>query len=300
MKHPVVTAAIALVLVTAAPGIARAQGFLGTTVAVGHHCCSGEAAFDGPYDVVVTGQSDRILLSPFLGCTPGYGVTVLEDSVVIDFIASVNFTAGNPFHGLIVDNLNRAGSTATVSGGTPASFSYDGQTMKMNWQGQGVAAGTVFTVTFTPGSGAALSTPCSSIPLGQCTRCDAGATPLCAGVDAGGTPVCAISHSDGGSAPPRQGGDGGSEGGNDAGGEDAAGRVDSVDATTAGVPDGSPSTGFDGSAGGDGGSSVAGGSGGCGCDVPGTGRLPFAAIAFAASLVIVTGSRRLRGRRREA
>jgi len=184
---------------------ASAGGFAGTTVSMGHYVPSEAVAFDGPYNVlVVSGGADgaapdRKVISPFLGCSPGYGVTVLEDSVVVDFVASVNFTAGTPFHGLIIKNLVRPGATISIVESSPHStMSYDGSTLKLDWQGLGIPAGATYTITFTPGNGGtgALVTPCSALPLGVCTACAEGATPLCTGVQLDAGLVCPSSGID--------------------------------------------------------------------------------------------------------
>jgi MYXO-CTERM domain-containing protein len=179
--------------------VALAGGFAGTTVSMGHYVPSEAVAFDGPYNVLVVSggadgaSPDRKVLSPFLGCDPGYGVTVLEDSVVVDFVGSVNFTAGAPFHGLIIRNLVRPGATISIVESNPHStMSYDGSTLKLDWQGLGIPAGATYTITFTPGNGGtgALVTPCSTLPLGVCTTCSGGATPLCTGVQLDAGLVC--------------------------------------------------------------------------------------------------------------
>lgn len=81
------------------PCIARATGFEGSIVSIGHYVPQDSTPFDGPYNVLVLpagsdgGSADRKLLSANTSCTPSYGVTVAADSVTVDFVASVNFTA---------------------------------------------------------------------------------------------------------------------------------------------------------------------------------------------------------------
>jgi MYXO-CTERM domain-containing protein len=201
-----VTAVLTILGLSLAPRPSLAAGFVGSSVSMGHYVPQETTAFDGPYNVLVAaagsdgGSSDRLLLGPFAGCGKGYGVTVLDDAVVIDFIADVAFTAGSPFHGLVITNLVRIGATAALTGGAYDTLSYDGSTLKLSWQGNSIAAGTTYTITFTQGvdGGTPLPTACSQGPLGACTPCDAGASPLCQGVMAGATPTCNITYSDAG------------------------------------------------------------------------------------------------------
>jgi MYXO-CTERM domain-containing protein len=244
---------------------AWSAGFVGTTVSVGHFLPMEDKAFDGPYDVMVTGadadggSADRTMLSPFAGCQPGYGVSVFADSVVVDFVADVAFTAGNPFHGLIIQNLVRGGATASITETSPhTTFSYDGATLKLDWQGLSVPAGAKYTIAFTAGNGtgATETVVCSAGPLGMCTACDRGPAPLCQGVDAGTMPFCP----DAGVAPT---GAAGTNGAGGAGGTAGAAGADGA----AGVTGAAGSTG-NADASGMAGSGGAGGSksgSGCSC-----------------------------------
>jgi hypothetical protein len=292
----------------AGQGVASA-GFVGTTVSVGHYVPLDSTPYDGPYNltVVSAGSSDgavpdRKLLSPFLGCSPAYGVTVLDDSVVVDFVAAVNFTAGSPFHGLIVTNLIRPGSTASiVETDAHTSISYDGSTLKLDWQGLAVPAGATYTISFTAGDGSSFTVgaPCSAHPLGACTACSAGPSPLCAGVDAGSPAICPLAIGSADAAvdvpgagpdvadvgPPdaRGSGTGGAGGTAGAGGRDAT--TGSGGMTGAGGNPGSGGT-TSGSGGAPADASADGGnrgaSSGCGCDVAGrqSGQVAISLLAL--------------------
>jgi MYXO-CTERM domain-containing protein len=282
-----------------------AAGFVGSSVSMGHYVPQETTAFDGPYNVLVAaadsdgGSSDRLLLGPFAGCGKGYGVTVLDDAVVIDFIADVAFTAGSPFHGLVITNLVRIGATAALTGGAYDTLSYDGSTLKLSWQGNSIAAGTTYTITFTPEAdgGTPLPTACSHGPLGACTPCDAGASPLCPGVMAGETPTCNITYSDAG---PVEGPDS-SDGTPDAAGVPEAGMGATDALVGSDVATGSADTGASpdatmGAAGdaggmspvGDGGAGAVSKSSGCNCGVvtaesaalPGGGLVALVALAL--------------------
>jgi len=159
-----------------------AGDFGGSLVSMGHYVPTDQTPFDGPYAVRVIDDSteDRKVLTPFVGCVPGYGVNVEASSVVVDFVAEVNFTAGDPFHGLIITNLVRPGATGSVAATGPyTDFSYDGATLKLDWQGQDVPSGSTYTITITPGTGTPASTVCTSLGTGVCTEADAGADPAC-------------------------------------------------------------------------------------------------------------------------
>jgi MYXO-CTERM domain-containing protein len=184
------------------PRATWAAGFEGTIVSMGHYVPQDATPFDGPYDVLVLaaksdgGSADRTLLSASTNCAPAYGVSVAADSVVVDFVASVNFTAGSPYHGLVIHNLVRPGSTASIVETAPhTTFSYDGSTLDLDWQGQGISAGATYTITFTPGDAgtSAVGQWCSPQPLGICTLCDARPSSVCGGVDGGTSPYGFVS-----------------------------------------------------------------------------------------------------------
>jgi len=169
-----------------ASGAERESGaagdFGGSLVSMGHYVPTDLTPYDGPYAVRVIDDSteDRKVLTPFLGCAPGYGVNVEASSVVVDFVADVNFTAGDPFHGLIITNLVRPGATASVAATGPyTDFSYDGAVLKLDWQGNLVPSGSTYTITITPGTGTPAPTVCTSLGTGVCTIVDAGADPIC-------------------------------------------------------------------------------------------------------------------------
>ena len=126
------------------------QGFIGQQVTVAHYVPTDTSLFDGPYQVTVTtNSSDQVLVSPFADHSKGYGVTVLEDSVVINFIATVVFTAGPAYHGVIITNLVSCGIPSITETAPHRIFSYDGNILKMDWQGITVPNGATYTITFT-------------------------------------------------------------------------------------------------------------------------------------------------------
>lgn len=133
-------------------GVAHAQSFIGENITMGHYVPNDTTLYDGPYNVtVVAGPSDTVDLTASLDRIKDYSVNVDAYSVTIDFLRDVDFTAGDPFHGLIIDNLTTTYKPTLVeSGSGDSGFSYDGSTMMLNWQGVNVSSGSTYTVNFAP------------------------------------------------------------------------------------------------------------------------------------------------------
>lgn len=128
---------------------------IGDTVTLTHRLPDQNTVFDGPYTVTVAaGNADRVLLDPFVAVQKGYGVDIEASSLTIDFIAAVEFTAGNPFHGLVVEGLDWVSQPGVIITGVevtsnnldPTRVTFEDHLIRVNWQGLNVANGTVFTL----------------------------------------------------------------------------------------------------------------------------------------------------------
>jgi hypothetical protein len=142
-------------------------GLIGDMVLVEHHYPTVGDVWDSEWVQVQEGDADRVLISPFEGHQPGYGVDLESTSIKIDFIASVNFTAGRPFHGLVVSNLDGLAGDFSITNAvvetnltswTPNRLTWDEHTIRLNWQGMGVPQGAYFNVQLAP-------EPCSLLLL---------------------------------------------------------------------------------------------------------------------------------------
>jgi hypothetical protein len=148
---PVLRASFILAIVAGLVSTGAGQVLLGENVTMGHYVPDTSTLFDGPYNVtVVSGVSDRQLLSPFADRHPGYGVNIDSDRVIIDFVDTVDFTAGPAFHGLIISNLTFVGTASIIETAPHRIFSYDGSTLQLDWQGITVPNGSIYTILLTP------------------------------------------------------------------------------------------------------------------------------------------------------
>jgi hypothetical protein len=129
--------------------VASANDFLGETITMGHYSPNVSTIFDGPYTTtIVNGTSDEVFLTASLDRVTDYVVNVDQFTVTVDFLRSVNFTAGDPFHGLIISNLVSSDAWNFAATGNPyKAFSYDGSTLELNWQGNFVSAGSEYQLT---------------------------------------------------------------------------------------------------------------------------------------------------------
>lgn len=136
-------------------GVVVNAGLIGDKVLAEHYCPTLNDVWDSEWVQVQQGNADRVLLSPFAGHQKGYGVDVEDTSIKIDFIASVNFTAGNPFHGLVVSDMDGISGDLLIAEAivesnftswTPNRFTWDAHTIRLDWQGLYVPQGTYFNI----------------------------------------------------------------------------------------------------------------------------------------------------------
>jgi hypothetical protein len=85
-------------------------------------------------------------------------VDIESDRVIVDFVDTVHFTAGPAFHGLVIAGLVSSGTASIIETAPHRIFSYDGSTLKLDWQNLTVPNGATYTIVFTstsvPDSGA--------------------------------------------------------------------------------------------------------------------------------------------------
>ena len=122
--------------------------------------------FDGPYHVTVAaGTGDRTPLTASLDGLDDYGVDLEADTIRIDFVDSVAFTAGTNFHGLVADGLHCPDDppwqitavevTSSMTGFDPSRVTFGAHWVAVNWQGLSVSRGATFDITLIPEPGAA-------------------------------------------------------------------------------------------------------------------------------------------------
>jgi hypothetical protein len=130
---------------------------VGDTVSLAHHCCTLGTVFHGPFNVEVkAGDSDRTVLSGFLGFAPTYGVNVESSSILVDFVADIGFSPF-AFHGLVASSLDWVGmpegkivgvTVSTNLGGFDTSrVSFGDHVVRVHWGGLFVPSGTTFNLT---------------------------------------------------------------------------------------------------------------------------------------------------------
>ncbi len=114
---------------------------------------------DGPFSVFVeAGTGDATNLTASLDDIDDYSVNVEASSIIITFLRSVKFTAGNIdpfFHGLVASDLDWVGMSnsfiANVSSVGPGVVTFSDHEIRVNWQGTTVNIGQVTTITITEG-----------------------------------------------------------------------------------------------------------------------------------------------------
>lgn len=154
VSRVVLLATLLLVLAWGAPAGAT---LVGDTVTISHYVPTQTALFYGPLSVTVAaGTADRVILDPFnletvrslsLPTPRGYGVNLDAGTLTVDFLTTVNFTAGNPFHGLVIEGVDDLITGLTVASGTLDSsrVTFEDHVLRINWQGLNVLNGTKFT-----------------------------------------------------------------------------------------------------------------------------------------------------------
>lgn len=153
VSRVVMLATLLLVLAWGAPAGATLAG---DTVTIRRYVPTQTALSYGPLSVTVAaGTADLVILDPFLETvrslslpTPrGYGVNLDAGTFTVDFLTTVNFTAGNPFHGLVIEGVDDLITGLTVASGTLDSsrVTFEDHVLRIDWQGLNVLNGTKFT-----------------------------------------------------------------------------------------------------------------------------------------------------------
>ena len=147
---------------------------IGDTVLL-EHCWT--TPFDTPWDsanvVVQAGNTDSTAISAHTDHNPTYYVDMESDQILIDFIRYTAFTAGQPFHGLVVSDLDWPGMPGTsiidvvvstnFSGWNNSRINYGTDWVTIDWQGLNVSVGTYFNITLTTST--PVPEPCSILLL---------------------------------------------------------------------------------------------------------------------------------------
>ena len=133
--------------------------FIGDTILIEHHCCTipfGEI-WDSHTVLVEAGNTDCTLVTAHTDHNPTYSVDVEASSFLVEFIRYTNFTAGNPFHGLVVSDLDWLGTPNCVITGanvvtdfsewSDSRLDFGEDWVSLDWQGLNVPNGSYFNVT---------------------------------------------------------------------------------------------------------------------------------------------------------
>jgi|LGOV01.1.fsa_nt_gb hypothetical protein len=161
MKKQTLTAFLLVLSLILGISSVHAATLIGDMVILTHRCPDIDTIWDGPFEVIVAeGSSDRVLLDPFGDDIKGYGVDLETSSIHIDFIESVGFTAGDPFHGLIVEDIDWVGMPNAVimevnvdtnfNGFDASRVTFGDHFVRINWQDLNVPTGSVFNITLRP------------------------------------------------------------------------------------------------------------------------------------------------------
>lgn len=117
--------------------------------------------FDGPYSVTVAaGTGDRTALTASLDRVADYRVDAEADSIRIDFLDSVVFTAGTSFHGAVIEDIQCPDDptwqitavevTSSMAAFGPSRVTFGPDWVAVNWQGLSVPNGATFDITLIP------------------------------------------------------------------------------------------------------------------------------------------------------
>jgi hypothetical protein len=148
---------LAAVLLVLAAGTPAGATLVGDTVTISHFVPTQTALYYGPFSVTVSaGAADRVILDPFnletarslsLPTTRGYSVDLDAGKLTVGFLTTVNFTAGNPFHGLVIGGVDDLITGLAVTSGNfdSSRVTFEDHLLRINWQGLNVLNGSVFT-----------------------------------------------------------------------------------------------------------------------------------------------------------
>ncbi len=130
--------------------------FINDTVKIEHRSPTFGTAFDTHYPItVMADSSDRVEVTAHSDKNPTYGVDVGASGFFVDFIRYTNFTVGDPFHGVVVSDLNWSAG-GTITGATVKHngilwatnrLTYGSDWLSLNWQGMAVKKTDTFEVT---------------------------------------------------------------------------------------------------------------------------------------------------------